>query len=310
LSYSPRPHVSAALAHLRVSVTACAVALGLALVGQVVVWATVHYTDARLTDVAPASDGREGPLVVKAPAKPAASSSRSPEALGAIPSLAEANHVPGERDAVLRRIAGFVQAVGVIASVLLAALMMQGVFLAGATAVPGVERAVSAASVAMVIALVCLPLSGLLPGVAFRGVFGPYAELVEASGRVRSGGPDAPPSIVFFGAFLVMPAAVLAALLQCVFRFRSGIEQGYIVTSVSEIEEKLEREIRSMKTGQLAVPRAVGALNMALGAPVAEPSFRAAAGAESMRVAPPAFLPQGEAHGYSLKPGDSTKRPI
>jgi hypothetical protein len=58
---------------------------------------------------------------------------------------------------------------------------------------------------------------------------------------------------------------MLGALAVVVVRFRIGIEQGVIVTHASQLDEKLEREIRERKLGELSQPRAVGALNQAIG---------------------------------------------
>ena len=60
-------------------------------------------------------------------------------------------------------------------------------------------------------------------------------------------------------------AVAIAGLAAAVIRFRVGVEHGVIVTNVSQLDEKLESEIRGMKMGQLSSPRSVGALNTAIG---------------------------------------------
>lgn len=309
MSYKPRPHLSAALAHLRFSVFACALVLGLALGGRVVLFAVVHFTDTRTIQIGP-SDAE--PLrVVNAP--PRAQVEGTPKNAGMIaepPARAEVNQVPGASDVMLRRVSIAVQWLGVMSAILLAVLMFQAVVLAAAGAVPGIERAVSASTVAFVIVLCCLPLSGVLPEAPFRGVFIAYDRLVSESALVRASDPAAPAPLAFFGAHLLMPLALLVALVIVTLRFRSGVEAGVIATSVSQIDEKLEREIRSMKTGHLSAPRAVGALNVAMGAHLSDSDLPMAAGAESIRVAPPAFRSPNDEPNYSLRPGDSTKRPI
>lgn len=309
LSYTPRPHLSAALAHLRFSIFACALVLGIALSGRIVLFAIVHFTDARTTQV---GGTEEAPLrVVSTP--PRAQITGTPkkaEEIAEAPPRADVNQVPGTSDLMLRRGSIVVQWVGVMSALLLAVLMFQAVMLAGASSVPGVERAVSAGTLAFIVVLCCLPLSGVLPETPFRGVFVAYERLVEDSALVRAGDAAAPTGLSFIGANVLLPSALILALVIAVLRFRSGVEAGVIATSVSELNEKLEREIRSMKTGNLSAPRAVGALNLAIGAQPSEQELRMAAGAESIRVAPPAFRIAGEAPGVDIRPGDSTKRPI
>lgn len=283
--------------------------LGLALGGRVVLFAIVHFTDTRTTQIGQ-SDAEPLRVVNAPPRAQVEGTPKNAQGIAELPARAEVNQVPGTSDVMLRRFSIVVQWTGVMASILLAVLMFQAVVLAGAGAVPGIERAVSASTIAFVIVLCCLPLSGVLPETPFRGVFIAYERLVAESAQVRAGDPAAPAPIAFFALHLLLPLALLVALIIVTLRFRSGVEAGVIATSVSQIDEKLEREIRSMKTGQLSAPRAVGALNVAMGAHLSDSDLPLAAGAESIRVAPPAFRMPGEAPGFDMRPGDSTKRPI
>ncbi len=309
MPYRPRPHLSAALSHLRFSIFVCAIALGLALGARAVLFAVVHFTDARTTQVGQ-SDAAPLRVVTTPPRAQTAGTPRNAQDISEAPPRADVNQVPGENDLLLQRTSITAQWVGVMSALLLAALMFQAVMLAGAASIPGVECAVSSGTIVLIVVLCCLPLSGILPETPFRGVFIPYDRLVSESLLVRANDPSAPGAPSFFGAHLFMPVALMLALAVAVFRFRAGIEAGIIATSVSELDEKLEREIRSMKTGQLSTPRAVGALNMAIGAQPSDHELHLAAGAESLRVAPPAFRTPGAAPGPNVKPGDSTKRPI
>lgn len=288
---------------------ACAVALGIAISGQVCVWAVVHFTELRNVQIQ--EPGTEETLqVVNAPPRAQVEGTPKDAAIvGVAPSRAEVNKVPGEQDILMRRFSMLIQGAGVMASVLLAILMFQGVMLAGANAVPGVERAVSASTMACIIAMVVLPLHRFLPELQFEGLFVGYDRLVEESRAIRAGATG-PQSLSFYIAHLLLPGAMLVALLAVALRFRSGIEAGVIVTSVSQLDEKLEREIRGMRTGQLAQPRAMGALNLAIGAQPTEVPMRQAAGAETVRSAPPAFRTAVDSGGIAINPGDSTKRPI
>jgi hypothetical protein len=309
LPHYSRPHLSAALAHLRLSVMACALVLGFAIVGQVGMWAVVHFTELRESEVEAVSVEESVQVVNSPPRAQVEGKPKDASHVSLPPSRAEVNKVPGEQDIVMRRFSMLVQGGGVLASILLAILMFQGVMLAGASGVPGVERAVSASTMAFIIAMVAVPLHRVLPELQFQGLFVNYDRLVEESNIIRAG-VSGPRALSFYVEHLLLPGALLVALIAVVVRFRSGVEAGVIVTSVSQLDEKLEREIRGMRTGQLAQPRAMGALNLAIGAQPMDVPMRQAAGGEVVRAAPPAFRAAVDSGGIPINPGDSTKRPI
>lgn len=287
----------------------CAGVLALALSAQIVVFAIVHFTDARTQHVGE-GESASARVVTTPPRAQVSGAPKNAEELAEAPARADVNQVPGESDVLLRRGSIIVQWAGVMSALLLSGLMFQAVMLGGAGLVPGVERAVSAGTMVMVVVLCCLPLAGLLPETPFRGVFVGYERLVNESTLSRAGDPSAPSGMMLYGAHVFMPAALLMALLISVARFRGGIEAGVIATSVSELNEKLEREIRAMKNDDLATPRAIGALNFAIGTQPTDEEMRLAAGAESIRVAPPAFRTADAPSALAFNPGDSTKRPI
>ena len=262
--------------------------LALALLAQTILWAVVHFTDIRVQELPPpAPDASSLKVIVHdgpgaAPAQPTAGpagkSLAPPEAIvrtkaaaskpgpGADAALAPGgakniNLVPTGNDIRLRRAAGLIQAVGVIAAILLALLVV-----AGGSAVPGVEHAVTACMWTLVIAFVTIPLGSILPGITYSGVFAPYDSIVRDSDAYRSGVDSAPGGIAFFGLHMGVPMLLITAVGACVLRFRAGIEQGVIITSVSQLDERIEQEIRSRTLGELSRPRAIAALNQAIGA--------------------------------------------
>ncbi len=282
LSYTPRPHISTALQHLRFGVTASAAALALCLAAQVVIWSLVHFTEVRVVTLAP--QAVDGPLqVVRAaptetsardevPAATAADASSAETSLVTSASSSEVNQVTSASDLRLRRASALTQSMGVVIALLFGALVFQGVTVAGGASAPGVEKAVTAGTWAFIIVLFVLPLASILPSLPFKGIFVSYDDMVRASDAYRTHAPGAPGWIGFFGFNLVIPVVMVIALMLVVWRFRSGIEAGVIVTNMSQLDEKLDREIRAMKLGQLAQPRALGALHSALGsAPNTEP---------------------------------------
>ncbi|MDX2114943.1 MAG: hypothetical protein SFZ24_04880 [Planctomycetota bacterium] len=304
--------MSAALAHLRFGVTVCAAVLALALAAQTAVWMAVHFTDARVERVAPDPAAPEAPPRVVRSTSPRTADEQARRTAEALredqPARAEVNIAPGATDALIRRITTLVQAAGVISALLLSVLLLQGVVIAAGAQVPGVERAVTATSLTLLIVLLALPLGRLLPELSYGGVFTAYDTLVAESAAVRAARSDAPPVLTLYATRLFMPLALLAGLIFSTLRFRAGIEAGFIVTAVSELDERVEREIRAAKLGQLAVPRAVGALNMAIGGDPGDTAL-AASGAAPARAAPPAFKPAAVRPEH-WEPGDSTKRPI
>lgn len=326
MSYTPRPHISIALQHLRFGVTVAAAALALCLITQVVVWSVVHFTEVRVTTLAPQTV--DGPLQVVRASPPPAKSESSPEAVESAREPAvraaehvestgvEVNQVTAASDLILRRASAITQSLGVIIAILFGALMFQGVTVAGGASTPGVERAVTASTWSLLIVLLVLPLASILPSLPFKGIFVSYDDMVRASDAYRTGAPGAPGWLGFFGFNLVVPVMLVIALILVVWRFRSGIEAGVIVTNMSQLDEKLDREIRSMKLGQLAQPRALGALHAAIGS--APPQDQAPA-----RPAPTAFnepparqqRPLGAPTAYEEDPelerlAESRRRPI
>lgn len=295
MSYTPRPHISIALQHLRFGVTLSAAALALCMMTQVVVWSVVHFTEVRVATLAP--ETANGPLQVVRAAptlavveKPEPGEESKEAVLGTHtgaadqdePTGVEVNQVTAASDLILRRASALTQSLGVIVALLFGALVFQGVTVAGGASTPGVERAVTASTWALVIVLLVLPLASILPSLPFKGIFVSYDDMVRASDAYRTGAPGAPGWLGFFGFNLAIPVTLVIALMLVVWRFRSGIEAGVIVTNMSQLDEKLDREIRSMKLGQLAQPRALGALHAAIG--TAPPEDQA-----PMRPAPTAF---------------------
>jgi hypothetical protein len=288
-----KPHVSEALAHLRHGVTLCALLVCLAAVAQFMVFGFVHFTTVRWREVVPTVE--EQPLSIVARDTPEPAIRREPREVASLnpaapkgePALkvepaprvepaptaaqtepARAEHEPSleltAADPILRRVSELAATIGSAATVALCLLVMLGVAVAAGGAIPGVQKAVSAASWAILLAMVCLPWRDFAPRVPFQGVFGPYSELVAASAAVDHGGSLAR----LMGNFLLLPMAAMFVSLLILARFRAGVADGVIVTSVSELDEVLDREMAhiSRRGVGLSGTRAVGALNQALGA--------------------------------------------
>lgn len=312
MAFTPKPHVSAALQHLRLGVSAAGLAVALAMVLQMFIFGFVHYTDVRWTTLEDAGRTREL-RVVQSNADSArsltgrgsaAAENPAPQAEPApAPAAADANRVLNRNDRVLATTSGLARSLGTVAAVMMMILMLQGVVVAGGASVPGVERAVTAATWSIVIAFVCLPVSSMLPGVPFRGALPSYEWITVSSEAIHAKSAAAPSGATFFGSALLAPMVVLAAAALVVLRFHAGVEQGVIATSVSELDEKLRREMSSIKVGATGAPRSVGALNRAMGE--SPPALISAPPPPLARIDPEEDRPIGRPTA-----GESLRRPI
>ncbi len=233
-----RPHIAAALQHLRSGVTLCGSVLCLALAAQVIVWACVHFMDLRTKRLGPETGAAPLTVVTRSPGEDAlektapvpragpvgASSARSlipgsnqarsssvpaeaPEA-GPVAAPADVNLVRAPGDLVLSRVAAIVQAAGIIASVTLALVLVLGVLIASGAQAPGVQYCVTAAFWGIVIACLGVPMTGLVPGSAFPGVFASYGVMAQAADLYRLDSPTALPGPGYYGLFCLLPMAV------------------------------------------------------------------------------------------------------
>lgn len=290
MSPAPRPHVSAALSHLRFGVTLAALTLSLSLVSQVAVWCFVHFTEVRIAKAVEPEDQPQNFDVVVAPEVGTLSGVKrdaeaqnlpvggSKETAGENNGARTARHTSAEpvdpnivksaNDERLRTTAGIVQTVGILSAFMLVVFMLQGVVVAGGGGVPGVEMAVSGATWSLIIGLLATPLSNFIPSAPFSGVFMSYDIIVSDSEMFRAKATGAPGPFGFYMMHLVLPFLMLGGVAAAGLRFRAGIEQGVIATSVSEAEERIEREIRSRKKlGQAANTKAAGALTQTIAQP-------------------------------------------
>ncbi len=295
----PKPHVSEAVARLRLWVSAAGLIVCLAAVTQTFIYGLAHYTDIRWTSLAKqAADGELKVVVTDGQVGASVSASElrggrlsesgQQQALAAL----EPNKVRSKADVILERSNNIAAAAGVIGAFTMLGLTFLGTVIAGGAKVPGVQKAATASTWAMVVFVVALPWAEAMPSLAIPGVFVQYTSVVE--------GTDG-----FMGVLIrvAIPLATAAMCAVAVFAFRAGVERGIIVTSVSELDEALERELSSIRKRGVAAnaPRSMGALNRALGDSDEEDEqmpaiLRNAAGAESMtlRDEPPVRRTAGE----------------
>lgn len=322
-----QPHVSAAIRQLRSWVTLAALALALCCAVQMLVYGFAAYTDSRFIELREVKSDK--PLrVVGAEAPVAAPAEGEPTALAAAPSggvrgqlmdkpaaAVEINRVSAAADLWMRRASDSATSAGVIAALTLAILTMLGMIVAGGACVPGVERATTAAVWSVVLGLLCLPWGRIMPGLGVPGIFASYAELTGAIDARMIGGTTAGAlamGMQWVGAPLV---AMFTGIGVC-FWFRAGVEQGVIVTSASELDRAVEREVEMIQRRGVAAtaPKAVGALNQAFGAggSVAEPEGRCGAPAGTLSAVERALRESGSVGTATMQAseGSATRQRI
>lgn len=264
--FKPKPHVSDALRHLRVIIVACAVVLGVCISLQTLVWGFVHFTDVRWQEVEEVVSN-DNLSVVPTPGQTASISGRqtstTPKPVQT--QTVRVNRVHTASDGWFASTVGLTSSLGLLAAILLAISMHQGVVIAGGASVPGVEKAVTAGTWAFLVALVCAPLGEIVPNFPFGGVFTPYETMTAASEAVRQGLPDAPSSAAFYAEHLILPLVAFAGVVFIVVHFLAGVEEGVIATSVNELDDRLAKEMASIKSVAGNQPRSIGALNKAMG---------------------------------------------
>jgi hypothetical protein len=265
-NYTPRPHISAALAHLRHGVTAAAVVVLVCAVVQMMVFGFVHFTNVRWDTAAAEANAPTLAVVTQGSSETATwrgvtIPTQTPQHK---PLDVEFPKLASRWDSGLNVMSDMAVTAGVVACCLLAAMAVMGVVIAGGGAVPGVERATSAATWSMLLAVACIPWSDFFVSVPFAGVFGSYEAMAALSSAVDKGTGS---SMLLFTNYVILPVAALACAMLALARFRSGVEQGIIVTAVSELDERLEREMDGIRSRGVSTSgsRAVGALHQAIG---------------------------------------------
>ena len=299
MNISSNPHVSEAIRQLRPWVTAAAAILAICCATQMLVYGFAAYTAARWDEVKPVHTEKPLRVVGGAVAETVGVSqgkSGQPEGqkearasadgavIGGVRATMEAGHQPVEANKVhsvqdlwMSRASDTAAAVGTISAVMLAILTMLGVVIAGGACVPGVERATTACVWSLVLAVLCLPWERLLPGLGLPGIFSGYADMTHAidTGAIGSGTAG---TFSLFMQWVGAPLVAMFTALGVVLWFRAGVERGVIVLSPSEFDRAVEREVEMIQKRGVgaSAPKAVGALNRAIGAGGADDGRRPA----------------------------------
>lgn len=284
----PNKHVSPAISHLRFQVAVMSMVVVLALLIQLLVFGFVHFTDARWQSTEQPNQARTLSVVSSSSLtqnQEVAKTSQDPKNQSVQRRSTTLVELEAIRDAkqlskwhfVMGQFSGLAVTAGVVASITLGLLTVLGVVVAGGGAVPGVEKVVTACTWAIVLGLLALPWHDTFSSMPFGGVFGGYEQMVAASEAVSL---EQGSSLALYATHLLMPIAAIGVALVVAARFWAGVSRGVIVTSVSQLDQAVSREISEIQSRGVAsnlAPRAVGVMNEAAGASVIPPSTPAPA---------------------------------
>lgn len=261
------PHVSPALQHLRSWVKLAALVLGVAVFAQMLVFGFVHFTEIRFVEHAPKHTSRSLQVVL-----PQDKNAVKPIVTASTPVVAATTDIAQPRelaaaDGVLEGVASMSASMGLVAAFALPFVTGLGAVIVAGGMIPGVGFTVRSAGWAVVMAAICVPWAQLLGGNVIPGIMTTYPAIVSLSDAAKAGGHSE------IGLVLQFVAAPLAAIIMAgmIARwFCIGVEAGIIVTSVSELDHRVEAELEAIRAGGGSVAgrgtiRAVGALNRAIG---------------------------------------------
>ena len=287
----PKQHVSAAIAHLRFHVAILCTMVALAVLVQMMVFGFVHFTDARWENAEDTSDAAKAQQlsVVSTTAQPA--SDPGDDVVGASAESRAQTHgrktttleeLEAQKNVVMlskwhfvmKQYSDLAVTIGVVAALGLAVLTFLGVVIGGGASVPGVEKAVTACTWSLMLALLALPWHDVFTSMPFGGLFGGFDRMVSASDAVSAGQGS---SFMLFAMHVLMPMVGLGIAVLVATRFWAGVSRGVIVRSVSELDRAIDQEISGIRTRGVSSnlgPRAVGVLNRAVGDQPAGPAIK------------------------------------
>ncbi len=285
------PHASPALRHVRLSVTVCAWIVGLSLFVQIFTWALVNYTDLRVTKIQPTA-AEYHPTVVKKtkPQRGEVHSLTGVEPRPAVEPEVVKNAPPPEVNESASRFNVWFRVqhqlalvVGIAGCLALCVQLAVGTVVASGASVYGIRGIVSAQAWSMALLALCLPWQRLAAEFPFGGVFTTYDVMTGASDAFTAGGPEALPSLLFYGKFFLLPVAALAATTIIGLRFAAGIETGIVSNGPTAEELAIEAEASNRKAGSLV---GAGRIGGAL-----ENTLKKSAAVEPVKNPPDPFIP-------------------
>ena len=258
--------IGAALGHLRKAILLCSLMVGASLIVQTVIWSIASFTDIRWAD---AEDEEAPPLIVQSdavadqqidPKDPAQAiraaaathanetTSPNPDAHSKEPepaSVRVASGMDGTMGFVFRSTRGL-GSVGIIA---LIPCLMLGVLVATSASMRGCEKTVAAFTLAIVVAMLVLPLGHVLSMPWDYGALSNYEYMTGQVDAYREGPAQAMGPFVFYARFLVMPIASLIGLALVYLRFSASVELMILAGDEFLVDATIEDEASSVQVG-------------------------------------------------------------
>lgn len=277
---APSSHVSAALHHLRHMVGLCAVTVVLASLLHLLVFGFVHFTDrawttienerasADLKVVASSGNTEEIRTISGGPDATnwVAGKSRVDSGMADAAAVAVTiDRVPSSFGVLLEGVSRWSTTLGIVACLGLGIACGLGVIVGSGASVPGIERAVTSATWATLLALIAIPWRDAFPSIAFPGMFASYGAMASISAHVASGQTSGTAAIA---THVLLPLAALSIALVALVKFRGGVARGIVIRSASAMDEAIEREMASIRkkgVGSHFGVQISGSLNRALG---------------------------------------------
>jgi hypothetical protein len=265
------PFVGIALARLRRGVMVCCWLIGLALVTQLLVWATAMFTDTRFDTIvlqvtAPMivnqADKSSQPSAVGHASAASAVSAGSPlklEHAANSPKPVDPNRVKSRFDRMMQTASTFSAGVGMLAVIALLPLLAVGATLGAGSATPGVEYTVSAFTWAIVLAMLMLPIGGVIGLPMPEGALYTYSNMTEQVDAAHKVG-DGWAAPTFYARFAVLPMACVVAVTIIGLRFCTGVHAGLPVVESMKLDPVLEREAANITPTSLHGGRGATAL--------------------------------------------------
>ncbi|MBC7833998.1 MAG: hypothetical protein H7Y88_02730 [Phycisphaerales bacterium] len=277
-----RPHVSESIVQLRRWVTAAAALVVVCLGARLVTFGFVHYTGVRQTVLRSGEvDGTLRVVDGAGKAAPAAVAKRAGLRGGAVQGGAvnetgvEVNRVQSAGDLRLAWVTRMSGAAGIVGACGLALCTLLGAVVAGGASVQGVERATKSAVWAWLVMFLCLPWETWGSLFPVPGAFAPYEVMTGWDQNVEIGLAG---SLGLHMRYVMLPLALLVGTLLVAWWFHTGVERGVILTTMSEMDEAIEREManirkRGVTGGAAGTGRAITALNRTIadGSPTVAP---------------------------------------
>ncbi len=255
----PARYISLALGRLRLGITLCCWTIGLALMTQMVVWSLATFTDLRHAEL---HDTSEAPLVVTrdAPRRRSgglrSANDDRDERRGEVP---DPNRVFSTTDQIFNHTVAFAAAAGKLACMAMLLLLVVGVILSSSSALPGVEKTVSALTWAVVMALLTLPLGEVMELPWREGAFSSYEYMTGQIDLARDKAEGVRFTITFDARFLIYPAACVVMAVLVGMRFGAGTEAARLPDE-HRLDPELEKEAGGIQVSSLHGGRSAGAL--------------------------------------------------